>query len=187
MNLELRPQPSEVSVERQCGIKINNEVVKLRTREYYEAIELKQLSSLHGKTASQAIVIKVDEETRNKLQLLESEVKLQLPADWDYKPLYLGPYMTISVSRFCKYFAYDENGKTWRITPTASTEFHAGHYNFLIWAKHLFVGPHHGGENCSMRLEIVEMYYREDKSAERKRKDNYDTPWCQSVFRPSCE
>ena len=181
LELTLRPHPNEVSIERECVIKVNNQLVKLTTKEYYEEYELRQRCGTNTKFGSQAIVVKVDKETREKLNTLESHVKLMIPDSWEYKPLYTGEDMTINISRYCKYYFYDDVSKPKKAVVNSDTEFKQGHYRFTIWVKNLYVGPHQNGENCSLSLQVVELYYWADKEAIRKERES--SPWCESAFR----
>ena len=167
-----------MSVTKRCDVKVNNQYVKITTAEYYEDMELKMMNGWGG---MQALVVKVDKDAREKLELVEHHVKLLLPDDWEYKPLYSGERMTINLSRFCKFYCYTmENGRRKKTVAPRTTDYKQGHYFFTIFVKHLYVGQHRNGEHCSLALQVVEVCYRADKEAIKK--ESRDSPWGEAPF-----
>lgn len=171
-SLTLNPEVNEVSGQGECSLKVNQQYVKLKTKEYYEDFEMRMTSNGFKSTA---VLVKVDDELREKLNALECEVKKRLPSGFVYKPLYQGANMTVKLSPFCKYYRYDDQGKVSKLTRSANTEFKQGHYVFIIRVPSLYVGPHRNGEHCSLSLDIDEVYYRPDREAIAREKSQ--SPW----------
>lgn len=167
--LTLTPAPNDVSGHGKCALKVNGNYVRLKTREHYEEFEM-PLSTRKGNT----IDVHVDDELRAMLNSLEKEVMKHVPKGTLYKPLYKGDTMCLKVSRFCKYFLYDVDKTVTKIT-FPDTAFKAGHYVYLIRVSHLYVGHHKNGEQCSLSLDVDEVYYRPDKEAINR--EQVVTPW----------
>ena len=178
MQLTLTPAVNDVSGGRStCLVKVNGAIVKLKTSEYYEPLEMPMPSSVNTKTNS--VCVKVDEQMRCMLDKLECELRKQLPKGFVYKPLYQGDNMCVKLSRFCKYFVYDELNKVKKVS--GDMAFKQGDYVFILRIPHLYVGPHQNGEQCSLSMDIDEVYYRPDKDAIVEEKKA--SPWSASFFR----
>ena len=154
---------NDVSGQGQCSVKVNAQYVKLKTAEFYEDLEIPMTTSSTYKGST--LIIKIDEKLREMLDMLETEVKKKLPKGFLYKALYQGQTMCIKVSRFCKYFLYDENCKITRLITPGNTAFKQGHYVYMIRVPYLFVGMHRNGEQCSLTLDVDEIFYKPDYAA----------------------
>ena len=75
-----------------------------------------------------------------------------------YKPLYRGDMMYIQISNWCQMF---------RQAPTSNqcdainidTPLGRGTYNVTIEVPYAYIGPHKNGENFSLNLRVIQIYY----------------------------
>ena len=120
-----------------------------------------------------SLAVPVDDWLRTQLTNIEKDImmKVSIPSDvpkskegaYVYKPLSLSETLFVPVSKFCKYFKYDQT-KHAHVCLESFEPFEKGHYNVNIEVSHVYIGPHKGGQNFSLSLRITQLTYKEEEA-----------------------
>lgn len=128
-------------------------------------IELVSLKKRESNNSCSSFFIPCEDGTRGELNKLEDFVQRyfhETPlASQDqkpvYKPIWQGPELIISTSRWCRFFKRMADGKTEAVTENELSE--PGKYQFTIEAPYVYIGPHKAGQNYSINLRVVQVVF----------------------------
>ena len=162
------PTPEKVPASYKQLVRINGGKVTLRTSNYYTS---SGLLFYCNHSTMKALGVTVDKWLCTQLSAIEKVVlsKVTIPSDvpkskegsYVYKPLLLRDTLLIAVSRWCKFFKFDNNKGAYVLLDDF-VPFEKGQYNVDIEVSHVYIGPHKGGQNFSLSLRITQIMYKED-------------------------
>ena len=76
------------------------------------------------------------------------------------KPIYLGEDMFITMSKWCRLSKFVKTRNAYE--SISESDFGKGEYFVTIEVSHVYIGPHHNGENCSLSLRVLSVVYKEE-------------------------
>ena len=123
-------------------------------------------------------LVPIDDWNRSQLNVIQNFVmnNLTIPKDLAstyekpadaFKPLYEGANLFIPVAPWCRFFEVKPDIAL-PIEVKSPASFGLGKYQVKVIIPHVYMGHHANDKLCSISMSVTEMYYEEDKEANKE-------------------